>query len=121
MLNLLSFGNSECIEHVNQPLGTKQAHQVILKGNVKPGHTRVSLTSGTAAQLVVDTPRLVALRTDNHQTACRPCLLVKLDIRTTACHVGSDGHCTVLSGIRHDFRLKLMEFCVQYLVLDAAP
>ena len=65
MLNLLPFRNAHGIEHLNQPLGAEQSHQVILQGDIELGFTGVSLTPGTSAQLIVDTPGLMALRADN--------------------------------------------------------
>ena len=84
MLDLLSLGNAQCVEHADQLLGTEQTHQVVFQGNVKSGFTGISLTSGTSAQLVVDTAGLMALRTDDLQSACCPGFLIQLDIRTTS-------------------------------------
>ena len=61
----------------------------------------------------------MTLCTDDLQTACCPRVFIQLDIRTTACHVGSDRHRAVDTGIRYDLRLKLMVLGVQDVVLDA--
>ena len=69
VLNLLPLWNPQRIEHIDQSFRAKQTHEIILKGNVKPGHTGVSLTTCAPSKLVVNTSRLMALCTDNHQTA----------------------------------------------------
>jgi len=55
MLNLLILLNTKRCEHFHQSLGTEQTHQVILKGNVETGFTRISLSSGTSTELVINT------------------------------------------------------------------
>ena len=65
MLDLLVLRNTEGIEHAHQLVGTEETHQVILKGDIEAGLTRVTLTSCTSAELVIDTSGLVALCTDD--------------------------------------------------------
>ena len=65
MLNLLALGHTHGLEHLHQALGTEQAQQIVLQGQVEAGFTRVALTSGTSAQLVVDTAGLMALCADD--------------------------------------------------------
>ena len=65
MLNLLILRHAQRVEHSHQTLGAEETHQVVLQGNIETGLARVALTSGTAAQLVVDTSGLMALRTDD--------------------------------------------------------
>ena len=55
MLDLLILLNTKGCKHFHQSLGTEQAHQVILKGNVETGFTRISLSSGTSTELVINT------------------------------------------------------------------
>ena len=55
MLDLLSFRNSKGVKHIDQTLGTKQSHQIVFQGNVELRLTGISLTSGTSAELIVDT------------------------------------------------------------------
>ena len=62
----------------------------------------------------------MTLGTDDLQSAGGSRFIIQLDIRTTACHVGSDGYRTVYTGIGYDLCFQFMEFCIQYLVLDAA-
>ena len=51
------------------PLAAEQPHQIILKREEETAGARIALTSGTAAQLIVDTAGLVPLRTDDKQPA----------------------------------------------------
>ena len=120
MLNLLILRNTEGIEHIHQHLRTKQTHQIILQGNVEAGFTRISLTSGTAAQLIIDTSGLMAFGSNELKTAQFSGNLIKLDISTTAGHIGSDGNRTVNTSIGYNLRLQLMELRIQNLMRNAA-
>ena len=56
-------------------VAAEQTHQVVLEAQVEAGCTGVALTACTAAQLVVDAAALVALGTNDKQTACGTHLL----------------------------------------------
>ena len=58
------------VHQAGYPVAAEQAHQVVLKAQVEAGSARVTLTAGTAAQLVVDTAALVALGANDEQAAC---------------------------------------------------
>ena len=60
----------EGIHQAGDAVAAEQAHQVIFQAQVEAGSTRVALTAGTAAQLVVDAAALVALGADDEQAAC---------------------------------------------------
>ena len=62
----------------------------------------------------------MAFGTDDGQTACVLHFLCQLDVRTTTCHVGSDCHYSLLTGVCHDFSFLLVEFCIQYVVRNVA-
>ena len=47
----------------------EKAQKVVLERKIKAGFARVSLSPGAATQLVVDTPRLVTLGTDDAQSS----------------------------------------------------
>ena len=51
------------------PVGAEQAHQIVLQAQIEPALAGVALTAGTAAQLIVDPPGLVALGADDEQAA----------------------------------------------------
>ncbi len=56
----------------------EDAHQVVFERQVEPARARIALAARTAAQLVVDAPRLVALGADDVQAAGGDHLLVPL-------------------------------------------
>ena len=116
MLNLLALGHAHGLEHLHQTVGTEQAQQIVLQRQIEAGFTRVALSAGTSAQLVVDTAGLMALGADDLQSAQLLGLVVQLDIRTTAGHVGGDGHGAVKACVRYDLRLQLVELGVQYFM-----
>ena len=118
MLNLFTIRNTDGIEHVDQFLRSKQTHQVIFQRNVETGLTRISLSTGTTTQLVIDTTGLMTLCTDDLQTAGSFCLIIQLDIRTTTCHISRDRNRTMYTGLSNDLCLKFMEFRIQYAVLN---
>ena len=62
----------------------------------------------------------MTLGTDDLQTAGCLCLIIQLDIGTTAGHVRCDRNGSVTTCLCYDFSLQLMELRVQDLMLDAA-
>ncbi len=110
MLNLLTVRNTQRIEYTHQLFGTKQTHQIVFQRNIKLGFARISLTSGTPAQLIVDSPGFMAFRTDDFKSAGCFCLVVEFDIRTAPRHIRRNRNGAMLPGLRYDFRLKLMKF-----------
>ena len=131
------------------PVRGEDAHQVVFEGQVEARGTRVALTAGAAAQLVVDAAAFVTLGADDVQAAGgldrivallpaglgRGLLLVggvlahaghfgfqrtaQHDVGTAAGHVGGDGHRAGLAGIGDDLRLALVLLGVEHLVLHA--
>ena len=61
----------------------------------------------------------MALGADNLKSSGSPGIVVQLDIRTTARHVGGNGNRAVNTGVGNDFRLQFMELGVQHLMLDS--
>ena len=61
----------------------------------------------------------MALGPDNLQAAKGSGLLVQLNIRTTARHVGGNSNGPVDTGVRYDLRLQFMEFCIQNFMGNA--
>ena len=109
MLDLLTLRHTQSVEHAHKPLRTEQPHKIVLQRDKELGLTRISLTSASATQLIVDTSGLMALRTDDLKAAGCSGIIIQLNIRTTSGHVGSDGHSAVHTGLSHDLRLQLME------------
>ena len=118
MFDLFAVFHTECIEHAHQLFGTKQTHQIVFQGDIESGFSRISLTSGTSAELIVNSSGFMPLCADDLQTARCTRFLIQLDIRTTSRHIGSDRHRAVQSGICHDLRFHLMVFRIQDIVLD---
>ena len=48
--------NLQGFHHAHDPFRSEQAHDVIRHRQIKPAFSRISLTSGSAAELVVDSP-----------------------------------------------------------------
>ena len=65
----LVFLQAELLEHAVHALGAEDAHQVVLQGQEELGAPGIALAAGTAAQLVVDAPALVALGADHVEPA----------------------------------------------------
>src|SRR6056297_351983 len=65
MINRLSAVHPDSPHKALEVVLCKQAHQVVIQGEKKAGLSRVSLTSGTAAQLIVDSSGFVTLSTQN--------------------------------------------------------
>ena len=110
MLDLLVLCNTEAAEYRHQLLGTEQTHQIIFQRNIETGFTRISLSTGTSTQLIINTTGFMTLGTNDFQTTGSFCLIIQFDIGTTACHVSCDRYCTMYTGLRYDFSLKFMEF-----------
>ena len=105
MLDLLALWNLQCIVNCLYLLGTEQTHQIVVQRQIELGFTRITLTSGTTTQLVINSTGLMTLCTDDLQTTEFCHALAKLDIGTTTSHVGCDRNCTTLSGIGNDLSL----------------
>ena len=76
------------VHHPRHPVSAEKPHEVVLQAQIEPGLTGVSLTAGTAAELVVDPAGVVALGTHDKEAARRPdlfCLtgdLIFVDLET---------------------------------------
>ncbi|MNQ94644.1 hypothetical protein D3C85_1101670 [compost metagenome] len=68
-LNRLIFFHAQTIHHRHNIFSAKTFHQFILEGEVELGGTRVTLTSCTSAQLVIDPSALVTFCTYDMQAA----------------------------------------------------
>ena len=78
--------NAETVHHIHDPLGAEQAHDVVLQREEKPCFAGVALASRTAAELIVDSPGLMPLRTDDKQAArCAHLLGLLRDLRPVPC------------------------------------
>ena len=96
----LAFLHAELGQNAIQTLRPENAHQVVFKGKVERRTTRIALTAGPAAQLIVDTPALVPLGAKDEKATGRLdrflIALVRLfdagaDRGVIAFGIGSDG------------------------------
>ena len=118
MFDRLSLLHTDPVHDRGDPFGAEYPEEIILEGKIEPRRPHISLPPRTAAELVVDAPALVSLRTEDMETSqfCYP--LAQLDVRTAAGHVGRDRHLTRLAGLGDNLRLALMIFCIQHVVFD---
>src|SRR5882724_6707456 len=64
-----AFFHAQALQQLRHPFLGEDAHQVVLEGQVETGGSWIALASGSAAKLVVDAARLVALRAEDVQAA----------------------------------------------------
>ena len=67
--NSFAFRQAQLVHQSLHLFAGEDSEQRIFHGQIEAGRTRVTLTAGTSAQLVVDTAGFVTLGTDNSQTA----------------------------------------------------
>ena len=65
----LAFLQAQLLQHAVHAVGAEDPHQVVFQRQVELGASRVALTAGTAAQLVVDAPAFVALGAEHIEAA----------------------------------------------------
>ena len=65
MFNLFSVFHAQRIEYGHQLFRAEQAEQVVFQRKVETGFTRIALTSGTSAELVVNSSGFMTLCTDD--------------------------------------------------------
>ena len=61
--------DAEALKHADEPLGAVKTHDVVRQRQEKPALAGVALTAASAAQLVIDTARLVPLGAEDVQSA----------------------------------------------------
>ena len=65
MLDGHPFLHAKLQHEVGDSFGSEDPEEVIFQGEIEPRRTRVALTTGSAAQLVVNPPALVSLGADD--------------------------------------------------------
>ncbi len=118
MLNHLALFEAHLVHHGCNTLRAEHTHQVILKRHIEHTASRVSLTTGTASQLSIDTTAFVPLRTDNRQTTCGFHLRRQFDISTTTCHIRCNRHHARASSLSDHIGFLLMQLGIQDIVLN---
>ena len=120
--------------HRLDAVAAKALHQLVFQGYVELGTARVTLATGAAPQLVVDTAGVVVFGADDVEAAkldyfsvfADPLGVVgagaaQHDIGTAPGHVGGHGYRPQAAGLGHDARFLGVVLGVQYLVRYAAP
>ena len=65
----------------------RDRHNIVLQGHIEPRRTRIPLAAGPAPQLVIDAPALVALGTDDMESAHSYHLLMLLVANLSLIHI----------------------------------
>ena len=118
VLDHIALDVAQSVHHLGNSVRREEAHQVVLERYVELRRSGIPLAASTSAQLAVNAAAVMALGSDDGQTAGGLDLIREFDICTAARHVGGDGHGAGLTGFGHDFSLALVQLGVQYLVLD---
>jgi hypothetical protein len=113
VLDVVVFVHAQRVDYLHHALGAEQAHQVVFQRYIETGLAGVALAPGTAAQLVVYAPGLVALRADNLQPAEFFHAVFQLDVGAAAGHVGGDRHRVQLPGFGNDLGFPRVVLGVQ--------
>src|SRR4029450_2446087 len=98
----------------------EQTDDLVLARKVVARLAGVALTTGAAAELVVDPSRLVSLRAEDVKAAELAHALGELDVDAATRHVGRDRDRADLAGVLDDLRRALVLLRVQDAVLDPA-
>ena len=120
VLQYLAFLEAHLVHHRRETVGGEETHQVVLQRDEEDGRPGVTLTPCTTTQLAVYTARLVTLGTEDRQPTCGLDLGRELDVGTTPCHVGGDGHDAGLTCLGDDLGLLLVELSVEDIMGDLA-
>lgn len=107
------------IEHREELIASENTHDVITGRHMELAQSWIALTSGTPAELVVDTACLMFLGTEDRKASELHDALSEFDIRSAACHVGGDGDAVLLSGLPDDLRFTRILFRIQDFVFYA--
>ena len=148
VLNGFTPLHPEGLHKALDPIGGKNAHQVVFERQIETRNPGVTLPSGAPTQLIVDTTGFMPLGPENMETAgldnrimthlpisgesLAGCLVqrvtlrrqlrlqvaAKYDVSTAARHVGGDGDHAGASSLGDNFRLLLVVLGVQHFVID---
>ena len=148
VLNGLASLHTQRLHKALHPLRGKDAHQIVFKGQVKTRHTGITLSARAPAQLVVDSPRFMALSAEDVQpTRFDHCVVTRLplgsqplagcvvqrlalsrqlglqiaaehDVGPAAGHIGRNGDDAGPSSLRDNLGFLLVILGIQHFVLD---
>lgn len=120
-------GSERRVEHGTEPVTSEYPHDIVRWCNHELGEARISLTSGTSSELIVDSSGFVFFRSDNVESAERIFIAFifdgsrerndfwgNLDVGSTSRHIGRDGYGTELSSLGDDVCFVGILFRIQY-------
>src|SRR4029077_13261329 len=90
----LALFQAQSLQHRIHPLGAEDPHQIVFERDKEFGGPGVTLAPGSAAQLVVDAPALMALAADDEEAAA--VMILDFDHMPTGtgldrgCRIGAD-------------------------------
>ena len=94
----LAFLEAHPFHVLDDPIRTKQTHQVVFERDEKVGGAGIALAGATASQLAVDAAGFVAFGADNVQAAGFRHARPEFNIGAAAGHIGGDGDGAALAG-----------------------
>src|SRR4030067_2014918 len=97
MLNGHAVFHTKSFEKRTYPFRGKDTHEIILQGHIKTGRTRIALSGCAATKLVVNTARLVPLRSQYVQSAEGGNALTEDNVGAASGHVRCDGNGSTLA------------------------
>src|SRR6266496_5492884 len=120
VLNWCIFVNPQPIHKRPNTFALENTHQVVLSADIELCQARIALAATAAAQLIVDTPRLVSFRTNHHQPAQLAHTFTQHNVRTTAGNVGRQRDGALLTSLDNNGGLALVVFGVEDFVCDTS-
>ena len=117
--NHFVFAHAKTVHEILDVVATEDTHQVVIEAQEILARTRVALTAGTTAQLVIDTTGFMAFRTEHMQTAEFSHSRSKSNVSTTTSHVRCNRHLVLVTGVLDDFSFAAMVLGVQDFVRNA--
>ena len=127
MINRLTFFPADPGQRLDGPLRGEDAHEIIVEAQKELAGAVVTLSSGPAPKLIVDSPGLVPLGAEDMQSADLGDAGPELDICSPAGHIRRDGDITphravpsfmLLAGLDDNDGLSCMLFGVEHLVFE---
>ena len=121
VLNGLALLHAQPTHDRSNPVRAEDPEEIVFQGKIKTGTARIPLPAGTAPELVVDSPALMPLRSQDVKSAQVHHPIAEHDVRASSGHVGGDGHGFRLTGLGHDFRFLLMVLGIENGVGNPCP
>ena len=105
--------HTQFIHNACDIITAKETHQIIFQRQEEFRGTRVTLTSATTTQLVIDTTAFVTFGTNDVQATKFRYAFAQHNVSTTTCHISSNGNCAVLTSMRNNLCFLFVVLSVQ--------